>query len=204
VLEQSEITTIIRIGDRVRLQIPAAAEVLEYDGREGWVMQELSDSQDVDILIDGFQNEHYRVTCDRAWLRLIEISPLHIGDVVTVVHGFPKHHTSCIQNLNPKERKLWLEGRRGKWISFDAVKRLDTLEEASAEVKPHLPETTAQTGVIATETLETSLGVVVHVKHSSYDVYIGRANSRHGLRGSKWQNPYRIGRDGDRPRQLIQ
>lgn len=198
VLEQSEITTIIRIGDRVSLQIPADAEVAEHDGREGWVMQELSGSQDMDILIDGFQNEHYTLTCDRTWLSLIEVSPLHIGDVVTVVRGFPKHHTSDIQSLNPKERKLWLGSGLGKWIPFDAVKRFDTLKEAS-EAKPHLPEATTQAGVIETEALEPSLGVVVHVKNSNYDVYIGRANSRHGLRGSKWQNPYRIGREGDRP-----
>jgi len=32
--------------------------------------------------------------------------------------------------------------------------------------------------------------LVVHVKKEPYDVYIGR--------GSKWGNPYIIGRDGDR------
>lgn len=37
---------------------------------------------------------------------------------------------------------------------------------------------------------------VVHCKRAPYDVYIGRA--ARGLPGSKWANPFRIGRDGDR------
>ena len=41
-------------------------------------------------------------------------------------------------------------------------------------------------------------GRVVHVKHEPYDVYIGRAVPRAGLRASKWANPFVIGRDGDR------
>ncbi len=48
-------------------------------------------------------------------------------------------------------------------------------------------------------TSATNLGVVVHVKHSEYDQYIGRANSRYKLAKSKWHNPYQVGRDGDRP-----
>ena len=39
---------------------------------------------------------------------------------------------------------------------------------------------------------------VVHVKHDPYDVYIGRAVPRAGLKASKWANPFKIGRDGDR------
>lgn len=39
---------------------------------------------------------------------------------------------------------------------------------------------------------------VVHVRHDPYDVYIGRAMPRQGFAGSKWGNPFRIGRDGDR------
>lgn len=39
---------------------------------------------------------------------------------------------------------------------------------------------------------------VVHVLRSPYDVYIGRANSRHHLPSSKWANPFKIGRDGTR------
>src|SRR5688500_8920330 len=37
---------------------------------------------------------------------------------------------------------------------------------------------------------------VVHCKRAVYDVYIGRP--ARGLPGSKWANPFRIGRDGDR------
>jgi hypothetical protein len=29
-------------------------------------------------------------------------------------------------------------------------------------------------------------------------VYIGRASPRHRLSGSKWGNPFKVGRDGDR------
>jgi Domain of unknown function (DUF4326) len=34
--------------------------------------------------------------------------------------------------------------------------------------------------------------LVVHCKRGSYDVYVGRG------RGSRWDNPFVIGRDGDR------
>lgn len=38
---------------------------------------------------------------------------------------------------------------------------------------------------------------VVHVlKADHYDVYIGRANPRHGLAASIWGNPFKVGRDG--------
>jgi Domain of unknown function (DUF4326) len=37
---------------------------------------------------------------------------------------------------------------------------------------------------------------VVHCKREPYDIYIGRPNR--GLPGSKWRNPFHIGRDGDR------
>ncbi|SFV09685.1 DUF4326 domain-containing protein [Alicyclobacillus macrosporangiidus] len=39
---------------------------------------------------------------------------------------------------------------------------------------------------------------VVHCRREPFDVYIGRAVPRLGLRRSKWANPYRIGRDGTR------
>lgn len=39
---------------------------------------------------------------------------------------------------------------------------------------------------------------VVHCRREPYDLYIGRAMPRQGLAGSKWANPYRIGKDGDR------
>jgi len=41
---------------------------------------------------------------------------------------------------------------------------------------------------------------VVHCRREPYDVYIGRASFRRGHRlvASKWANPFREGRDGDR------
>ncbi|WP_429726407.1 DUF4326 domain-containing protein [Alicyclobacillus sendaiensis] len=39
---------------------------------------------------------------------------------------------------------------------------------------------------------------VVHCRREPYDVYIGRAVPRFGLRQSKWANPFRIGKDGTR------
>jgi hypothetical protein len=39
---------------------------------------------------------------------------------------------------------------------------------------------------------------VVHCRREPYDVYIGRAMPRFGLTASKWANPFRAGRDGDR------
>jgi hypothetical protein len=39
---------------------------------------------------------------------------------------------------------------------------------------------------------------VVHVRRGAFDVYVGRANARHRLLASKWANPFKIGRDGDR------
>jgi len=39
---------------------------------------------------------------------------------------------------------------------------------------------------------------VVHVRREKFDVYIGRANKRYAQATSKWANPYRVGRDGDR------
>lgn len=42
-------------------------------------------------------------------------------------------------------------------------------------------------------------GQVVHVLGTyRYDVYVGRGNGRHGLRGHAFQNPYRIGAHGAR------
>jgi hypothetical protein len=37
---------------------------------------------------------------------------------------------------------------------------------------------------------------VVHCQRDPYDVYIGRAVPRRGLKASKWGNPYREGVDG--------
>jgi hypothetical protein len=42
------------------------------------------------------------------------------------------------------------------------------------------------------------LPTVVHVKRDDYDLYIGRENPKHGLKESKWANPYKIGEDGTR------
>ncbi len=40
---------------------------------------------------------------------------------------------------------------------------------------------------------------VVHVNGpGGYDVYIGRASPRKGLKASVWANPFKIGRDGTR------
>ena len=39
---------------------------------------------------------------------------------------------------------------------------------------------------------------VVHCKREKYDVYIGRAVPRSGLKGSDWANPFVIGKDGTR------
>lgn len=39
---------------------------------------------------------------------------------------------------------------------------------------------------------------VVHIRNSSYDVYIGRENKTEGLKQSKWANPFVIGPDGSR------
>jgi hypothetical protein len=41
-------------------------------------------------------------------------------------------------------------------------------------------------------------GKVVHCKKSAYDVYIGRAVPHSGLKASKWKNPFKPGKDGDR------
>lgn len=40
--------------------------------------------------------------------------------------------------------------------------------------------------------------MVVHCQRETYDVYIGRPAPRHGLAGSIWANPFRIGPDGTR------
>ncbi|HEX3034612.1 MAG TPA: DUF4326 domain-containing protein [Thermodesulfobacteriota bacterium] len=39
---------------------------------------------------------------------------------------------------------------------------------------------------------------VVNLRNSSYDIYIGRANSRYKLKRFMWHNPFRIGKDGTR------
>lgn len=44
---------------------------------------------------------------------------------------------------------------------------------------------------------------VVHCKKEKYDVYIGRAVPRSGLRASAWGNPFVIGRDGTREAVLL-
>lgn len=43
---------------------------------------------------------------------------------------------------------------------------------------------------------------VVNVKHSSFDVYIGRYNSYYGYQQSKFANPFEIGRHGGRNKVL--
>jgi hypothetical protein len=40
--------------------------------------------------------------------------------------------------------------------------------------------------------------LVVHCKKEKYDIYIGRAVSRSGLKASAWGNPFIIGKDGTR------
>lgn len=39
---------------------------------------------------------------------------------------------------------------------------------------------------------------VVNIKHEDYDVYIGRAVPRRGLKKSPYANPFKIGKDGTR------
>lgn len=44
-----------------------------------------------------------------------------------------------------------------------------------------------------------TIGKVIHVlSKKPYDVYVGWAMARHGLKESRWGNPYRIGEDGTR------
>lgn len=40
---------------------------------------------------------------------------------------------------------------------------------------------------------------VVNVRTEEYDVYIGRANPRYGLKRSKWANPFRLKSEAERP-----
>jgi len=50
-----------------------------------------------------------------------------------------------------------------------------------------------------TEPMTDERTTVVNIKSGEpYDVYIGRAVPRKGLKRSVWHNPYSIGRDGDR------
>ena len=47
-------------------------------------------------------------------------------------------------------------------------------------------------------------GLVVHCKKDKYDVYIGRAVPRSGLKGSDWANPFVIGKHGTREEVMAQ
>jgi hypothetical protein len=40
--------------------------------------------------------------------------------------------------------------------------------------------------------------MVVHCQQEPYDVYIGRAVPRRGMKASIWGNPFKIGKDGTR------
>ncbi len=44
---------------------------------------------------------------------------------------------------------------------------------------------------------------VVHCKKAEYDVYIGRAVPRSGLKASVWGNPFVIGKDGTREEVMV-
>ena len=46
--------------------------------------------------------------------------------------------------------------------------------------------------------------VVDHILHGLCTLYIGRQSSKYGLERSKWANPFRIGRDGDREAVIAQ
>ena len=45
--------------------------------------------------------------------------------------------------------------------------------------------------------------LVVHCKKEKYDVYIGRAVPRSGLKASIWGNPFAIGKDGTREEAMM-
>jgi len=45
--------------------------------------------------------------------------------------------------------------------------------------------------------------LVVHCKKEKYDVYIGRAVPRSGLKASVWGNPFVIGKDGTREEVIV-
>ena len=47
------------------------------------------------------------------------------------------------------------------------------------------------------------LPLVVHCKKEQYDVYIGRAVPRSGLKASVWGNPFVIGKDGTRDEVMV-
>ena len=46
-------------------------------------------------------------------------------------------------------------------------------------------------------------GMVVHCKKEKYDVYIGRAVPRSGMKASVWGNPFVLGRDGTREEIMV-
>ena len=46
-------------------------------------------------------------------------------------------------------------------------------------------------------------GMVVHCKKGKYDVYIGRAVPRNGMKASVWGNPFVLGRDGTREEIMV-
>jgi hypothetical protein len=48
------------------------------------------------------------------------------------------------------------------------------------------------------ETVGTRVVNITRAGPGGWDIYIGRANRRYGLRTSPWANPYRIGQDGTR------
>jgi hypothetical protein len=45
--------------------------------------------------------------------------------------------------------------------------------------------------------------MVVHCKKEKYDVYIGRAVPRSGLKASVWGNPFVLGKDGTREEIMV-
>jgi hypothetical protein len=45
--------------------------------------------------------------------------------------------------------------------------------------------------------------MVVHCKKEKYDVYIGRAVPRSGMKASVWGNPFVLGKDGTREEVMV-
>jgi hypothetical protein len=116
----------LQVGDLIKLQIPASEKTAEYNGQEAWVIRfrRFIDDQSVDVLIDNGSQERITVSCDRSWLRFVEASPVHLGDIVKVDQGWPRNHISMVQDIDPKKQAVLLESHRGGWIPFDRVKIL--------------------------------------------------------------------------------
>jgi hypothetical protein len=129
------------------------------------------------MILDNEKKEEYR-EIKKHYIRMLE---KNVGNIITVKfrngYTLESPYVICICNVSKGYGKKEWGAEENK--EYYVLKIIKMVEDNMVRTR------------------------VVNLKQEPYDVYIGRENPYYGLTASIWQNPFKIGKDGNR-KQVIE